>query len=519
MPPGRKERLKAYTTALGTKAYVLHSTPFDGSNYGNSDGEKEDVPVGGMKCRSSASLGPCRNLTLSKPKSHGKDVVPPAAQRAFVGVKRKNVKDTCFRSPSKNKSSSANTNYPSLRADFARLLPTKVVVPPLSTSALPADVRPASVRAVPDAGRASLEAVEVTVPSLLTANIASALRAPEKVKSADIPLPLFASSPHINYGVVADSFCCSADDHQEMVGNGFVYCPQCGVKLRHGAQVDYLPADCPVSHERGIGGNEEGSKYCFLCGASMGVFPMPPPEFRGENPKEGNTIGVGWNRQLAETGMPKATFLGPTNTMFEGTQAVKMPFAPASAAATSTTAANVGERKDNERAIIKMENLLESMPVGMTEAKAKQKTEWGGPAVGSLPVVTPLSTPLVAAAATSSKTADKLVGFSPRHSEGKKQEKSTQTSVPTYASFFDGGEEAKMPSSTPQKEMLYTVGVPGVSCGLPHCALCEPCVDPPLPPVFSTQSHFSRSEVGRRDGANVCVVHNHYYQNVSPHLV
>ncbi|EKG01803.1 hypothetical protein TCSYLVIO_007188 [Trypanosoma cruzi] len=520
MPPGREERLKAYTTALGTKAYILQSTPFDGSYDGNTDGEKEDVPAGGMKCRSSASLGPCRNFTLRKTKLHGKNVLPPAAQRAFLGVKRKKADDAHFRSPSKNKSNSANTSYPSLSADFARFLPTTVVVPPLSTSALPADARPASVRAVPDAGRASLGAVEVTVPSLLTKNIASALRAPEKFNSANIPLLSFASSPHINYGRVADSFFCSADDHQEMVGNGFVYCPQCGVKLRHGAQVDYLPADCPVRHEREIGENEEGSNYCFLCGTSMGVCPMPPQELREENSKEGNTVGGCWNRQLAETGMPKAAFLGPTNTMFEGIQAVKTPSVPASAATTSTTAANFGERNGDERAIFRTEKLRESMPVDTTEAKANKNAEWGGgPAVGSLPVVTPPPIPLVTAAATSSKTAGKSIGSSPRHSEGKKQEKFTQASGPTYASLFDGGEETKMSFLTPQEGMLYTVGVPGVSCGLPHCALCEPLVKPPLPSVVSTQSHFLRDEAGRCDGANVCVVHNHYYQSISPHLV
>ncbi|RNF07186.1 hypothetical protein TraAM80_03558 [Trypanosoma rangeli] len=533
MPPGKEEGLETYTTLLGTKAYILHYVPFDDSCDDTAKNERGGT-ASRVQRHTSASPGPRRGFPPRKKKSFGARVLPePPRWGCLRGENEKSV-GYCIDLPSTNKEKIASRIFPGLPANFDSLLPTTVVVPPLATSASSKAPLPASNRAVVNAAQASPATEELAVPAVPTAHIPPVFSAPE-VASADVPGLSLASPLHVNCGHAAGPSACSADNHQYMMEGGFVYCPRCGVKLRREALVEYSPADCPVTHDQ-AGDEKEGgetSNYCFLCGTFLGVPSRPSQGKREKGPKEGNASGIRWQPPPARLGVPRAISLGPASTTLERTKTVTTPhacmYASARAAAVATSTAS--EERELGRPGFGMEKstitphqglgeiqvrkIFNSVPVGASETNVKKNAACGENATETFTTETSLPYPLRSASAAANTTsANRAVNSPFMHSEEMKQEKAARASVPTHAVSLHGGGETRVPSSAPQVEMLYTVGVPGVTCGLPHCALCEPPVDLPLPPVMLTQRYFAKAEAEGPADASVIVVHNHYYHKM-----
>ncbi|KEG13785.1 hypothetical protein DQ04_00791150 [Trypanosoma grayi] len=528
MSGGKHSLLQSYTTALGTKAYILRGVP---GGEGSEEGESIGVP-----CRSSHSLRKRRTVAMRWRPWRGAGLSPPAARlNRYPADVTKRGDDRCVKSQDNATSNISSSSCDAgLTANWARLVPTTVVVPPMAPpdvqqSSQATTVVPPSVHSGGRIGTGDTGVYTVMpTPPPQEPHFASLHLVPELPTTAGTVL--LPTPPQCDPRVgVRYSFRCSVADHERMVESGFVFCPQCGSKVRYDAPVEFLPADCPATHERE--GNKEQDAdggYCVLCGRSI-IYRAALQK------REGNTLVPPVLLPQLPTGVPEVAAPLPPSATLGVFQAQKAPTTAASAVAVATPATSAvtpGEAGDTKSQIFALGGSAVAPPLalGTTEVKivpaaslpvtattnTNESSGRGGAAIEPSTEAgwLPYPSVMLATSVPAAQGVDNAGGspFSPV--EGAELEKPPCASVPVAASAAAPRDAANTQSAAQQEVLLYTAGVPGVSCGLPHCTLCLHSVGPPLLPVASTQHQVPVGESIGRGEASVVVVHNHYYHKM-----
>ncbi|ORC85387.1 uncharacterized protein TM35_000351310 [Trypanosoma theileri] len=550
MSQDRHRNVQSYTTALGTKAYIL------GNVWGGE--ASEDALSNEMSAEVQQHSLPSlrKHCTLPvRSRPWCKDVHPPYPSEGGKSKRRRVMRESGKRLIT---TSLDNNTGPGITDELRHLLPTQIVVPPVmhtASSEAPLPL-PTSYWRIPLAplNSSSNNSVGVISSEPLETKSFNAINTTKHSlydvsthQVTDLPpnLPkIFSPTPpsNIHQTDLNNNFShCSMEDHQSMLENGFVYCPDCGVRVSYAPLVEYSPQECPVTHEKlmcDMESNERRQKkYCILCGFLIKNQTAPLKENQERETRDGKYF-LSMNNSSArvlENVRVEPPYMVPGQTLIatalsepltgfktDGDEKKRVQKEPGNIDShftvrndgnfPSQTATEFQTRVDYPLPAPSGTAASSSKESGGTEAFTKEK------ALGSSAMLTvPLPPPPTAAAASARSVAaekeesrlDKTVESPFTSMKGRHLENASGVGVQASTSAGKAVDVTAV-----KREFLYTAGVSGVYCGLPNCALCVSSVDSSSPHIGSSCQHSPVTEVKRHDEASVIVVHNHYYHKM-----